>query len=208
MPSVPGYDSEQECELWSLISMVCIQGILQVWLRLIFLAGFVMYENPELVFALLMGPYLYDAYLAMMLLSAVILVVIELAPRWYNPWWVRKKKKKLYKYLSRMKLLMILTEYWNADKWKCAPTPFRWGHNGQSKNKSYCPRFYAKTKGGAKVKKREQGPLTIARQFARESEGRSSTRVCRRRPSASQRLGTTPELTTQRSIQYTQSCVT
>jgi hypothetical protein len=76
--------------------MVCIQGILQIWLRLIFLVGFVMYENPELVFALLMGPYLYDVYLAMILLSALILVVIELAPRWYNPWWVRIKKKKLY----------------------------------------------------------------------------------------------------------------
>jgi hypothetical protein len=132
--------------------MVCIQGILQVWLRLIFLAGFVMYENPELVFDLIMGPDLYDVYLAMMLLSAVILVVIELEPRWYNPWWVRRKKKKLYKYLSRMKLLMLLIEYWNADKWRCAPTPFRWGHNGPIKNKSYCPICYANTEGGAKVK--------------------------------------------------------
>jgi hypothetical protein len=87
--------------------MVCIQGILQVWLRLIFLAGFVMHENPDLVFSLLMGPDLYDLYLAMMLLSAVIWVVIELAASWYNPWWVKRKKKKLYKYLSRMKVLML-----------------------------------------------------------------------------------------------------
>jgi hypothetical protein len=36
--------------------MVCIQGILQFWLRLIFLAGFLMYENPDLVFALIMCP--------------------------------------------------------------------------------------------------------------------------------------------------------
>jgi hypothetical protein len=79
--------------------MVCIQGILQVWLRLIFLAGFVLYENPELVFALLMGPDLYDVYLTMMLLSAVVCVVIEMAPRWYNPWWVKRKRRKLYKYL-------------------------------------------------------------------------------------------------------------
>jgi hypothetical protein len=93
----------------------------------------------------------------MMLLSAVILVVIDLAPRWYSPWWVRRKKKKFYKYLSRMKLLMLLIDYWNADKWKCAPTPFRWGQDGPSKNKSYCPRFYAKTKGGAKVKNKGAG---------------------------------------------------
>jgi hypothetical protein len=188
--------------------MVCIQGILQVWLRLIFIAGFVMYENPELVFALLMGPDLYDVYLSMMLLSAVVLVVIELAPRWYNPWWVRRKKKKLYKYLSRMKLLMFLTDYWNADKWKCAPTPFRWGQNGPSKNKITTPYFMPRQKGVLKSKTREQGSLTIVRQFARESEGRSPTRACRRRPSASRRLGTTHEMTTQRSIQYTKSCVT
>jgi hypothetical protein len=56
--------------------MVCIHGILQVWFILIFLAGFLMYESPELVFALLIGPYLYGVYLAMMLLSALILVVI------------------------------------------------------------------------------------------------------------------------------------
>jgi hypothetical protein len=68
-----------------------------------------MYEKPELVFALLMGPDLYDVYLAMILLSAITLVVIELSPSWYNPWWVRRKKKKSYKNLSRMKLLMLLT---------------------------------------------------------------------------------------------------
>jgi hypothetical protein len=111
MPSVLGYDSEQECELWSLTIMVSIQGILQIWLRLIFLAGFVMYKNPELVFSLLMGQDLYDVCLTTILLSAVVLVVIELAPRWYNPWWVRRKKNKVYTYLSRMKLLMLLTEY-------------------------------------------------------------------------------------------------
>jgi hypothetical protein len=132
--------------------MVCIQGILQVWLILIFLAGCVMYEDPELVFALLMGPDLYDVYLAMMMLSAVIWVVIEPAPSWYNPWWVERKRKKLYKYLSRMKLLMLLTEYWNYDKCKCTPTPFRWAQKGPSKTKIYCPRLYDKTKGGAKVK--------------------------------------------------------
>jgi hypothetical protein len=57
---------------------------------------------------------------------------------------VRRKKKRFYKYFSIMKLLMLLAEYWNADKWKCAPTPFKWGQNGPSKNKRYCPRFYAK----------------------------------------------------------------
>jgi hypothetical protein len=109
--------------------MVCIQSILQGWLRLIFLAGFVMYENPELVFALIMVPYMYDVYLAMMLLTAVIVVVTEMAPRWYNPWWVKRKSRKLYKNLSRMKLLMLLIEYWNADKWKCTPTPFKGGQS-------------------------------------------------------------------------------
>jgi hypothetical protein len=89
----------------------------------------------------------------MILLSAIT----SLAPSWYNPWWVRRKKKKLYEYLSRMKLLMLLTEYWNADKWKFAPTPFNWGQNGPSKNKNYCPRFYAKPKGGAKVKNKGAG---------------------------------------------------
>jgi hypothetical protein len=116
-----------------------------------------MYENPELVFALLMGPDLYDVYLAMMMLSAVVCVVIEMAPRWYNPWWVKRKRRKLYKYLSRMKLLMLLIEYWNADKWKCTPTPFRWGQGGPRKNKSYCPRFYARTQWGAKVKNKGAG---------------------------------------------------
>jgi hypothetical protein len=70
--------------------MVCIQGILQFWFTLILIAGSVMYEKPELVFALLMGPDLYDIYLSMMILSAVIWVAIELAPSWYNPWWVRR----------------------------------------------------------------------------------------------------------------------
>jgi hypothetical protein len=58
-----------------------------------------MYENPELVFDLLMGPDLYDVYLDMILLSVITFVVIELAPSWYNPWWVRRKKKRFYKYL-------------------------------------------------------------------------------------------------------------
>jgi hypothetical protein len=81
-----------------------MQSILQGWLKLIFLAGFVMYESPELVFALLMGPDLYDVYLAMMLLTAVTFVITEMSPRWYNPWWVKRKIRKLYKNLSRMKL--------------------------------------------------------------------------------------------------------
>jgi hypothetical protein len=91
--------------------MVCMQNILQGWLRLTFLTGFVMYESPELVFALLMGPYLYDVYLAMMLLTALTFVITEMAPRWYNPWWVKRKTRKLCKNLSRMKLLMLLIEY-------------------------------------------------------------------------------------------------
>jgi hypothetical protein len=132
--------------------MVCIQGIIQIWLRVIFLAGFVMYENPKLIFALLTIPALYDVYLAMILLSVATFVIINLAPSWYNPWWVRRNKKILYKYLSRMKLLMLLIKYWNADKWKCAHTPFKWGQTGPSKNKRYCPRFYASSKGGAEFK--------------------------------------------------------
>jgi hypothetical protein len=56
-----------------------------------------MYKNPELVFVLLMGPDLYDVYLAMILISVITFVVIELSPSWYNPWWVRRKKKRLYK---------------------------------------------------------------------------------------------------------------
>jgi hypothetical protein len=75
-----------------------------------------LYENSEVVFDMLMGPDLYDVYLAMILLSVVTFVIIDLAPSWYNPWWVRRKKKMLYKYFSRMKMLMLLIEYWNADK--------------------------------------------------------------------------------------------
>jgi hypothetical protein len=104
-----------------------MQSILQGWLRLTFLAGFVIYESPELVFALLMGPYLYDVYLAMMLLTAVTFVITGMSPRWYNPWWVKRKIRKLYKNLSIMKLLMLLIEYWNADKWKGTPTAFKGG---------------------------------------------------------------------------------
>jgi hypothetical protein len=137
--------------------MVCIHSILQGWLRLIFLTGFAMYENPELVFALLMGPDLYYVYLAMMLLTEVIFVVTDMAPRWYNPWWVKRKSRKLYKNLSRMKLLVLLIEYWNDDKWKCTPTPFKGGQSDPSKNKSYCPRFYARTGGGEKFKNKEAG---------------------------------------------------
>jgi hypothetical protein len=122
-----------------------------------------MFENPELVFALLMVPDLYDVYLATILLSVVDFVVIELAPGWYNPWWVRINKKILYKYLSIMKLLMLLAEYRNSDKRKCAPTSFKWGQNGPSKNKRYCPRFYAKSKGGTKVKTMARWSLTRRR---------------------------------------------
>jgi hypothetical protein len=34
-----------------------------------------MYESPELVFSMLMGPDLYDVYLDMMLIAAVALVI-------------------------------------------------------------------------------------------------------------------------------------
>jgi hypothetical protein len=54
-----------------------------------------------------------------------------------------------------MKLLILLAEYWNADKWKCAPSPFKWDQTGPSKHKRCCPRFYAKSKGGAKVKNKD-----------------------------------------------------
>jgi hypothetical protein len=116
-----------------------------------------MYESPELVFAILLGPYLYDVYLAMMLLTAVTFVITEMAPRWYNPWWVRRNTRKLCKNLSRMKLLMILIEYWSADKWKGTYTAFKRGQSGPSRNTSYWRRFYTKTKGGAKVKNKGVG---------------------------------------------------
>jgi hypothetical protein len=144
-----------------------------------------MYENPELIFALLMGPDMYDVYLAMVLLSAVVFVVIEMAPRWYNPWWVKRKRRKLYKYLSRMKLLMLLIEYWNADKWKCTLTPFRGGQSDPRKNKSYCPIFYARTQGGAKLKNKGSGvpyPHTIVCEGAREQATREGV------PTASDRV--------------------
>jgi hypothetical protein len=165
--------------------MVCMQSILQGWLRLTFLTGFVMYESPELVFALLMGPDLYDVYLAMMLLTAVTFVITEMAPRWYNPWWVKRKTRKLCMNLSRMRHLMLLIEYWNADKWKGTHTAFKGGQSGPNRNTSYCPRFYTRTKGGAKVKNKGAGipcPRTTVcevarRQATHEGEPTSSERV-------------------------------
>jgi hypothetical protein len=137
--------------------VVCIHNILKSWLRLTFLTGFVMYESPELVFSFLLGPDLYDVYLAMMLLAAVTFVITEEAPKWYNPWWVRRKTRKLCKDLSRMKLLMLLMEHWNADKWKVTYTAFKGGQSGPSRNAGSCPRFYTRTKGGAKVKNKGAG---------------------------------------------------
>jgi hypothetical protein len=116
-----------------------------------------MYESPELVSAILLGPDLYDVYLAMMLLIVVTFVITEMAPRWYNPWWVRRKTIKLCKNLSGMKLLMLLIEYWNADKWKGTYTAFKRGQSGPNRNTSYCPIFHTKTKGGAKVKNKGAG---------------------------------------------------
>jgi hypothetical protein len=104
-----------------------------------------------------MGPYLYDVYLAMMLLTTVPFVITEMAPRWYNPWWVKRNIRKLYKNFSRMKLLMLLIEYWNADKWIGTPTAFKGGQSGPNRNTSYCPRSYTRTKGGAKVKNKGAG---------------------------------------------------
>jgi hypothetical protein len=131
-----------------------MHNILKGWLRLTFLTGFVMYESPELVFSFLLGSDLYDVYLAMMLLAAATFVITEGAPRWYNPWWVRRKTRKLCKELSRMKLVMLLMEHWNADKWKVTYTAFKGGQSGPSRNAGYCPRFYARSKGGAKIKNR------------------------------------------------------
>jgi hypothetical protein len=110
-----------------------------------------------LVFALLMGPDLYDVYLAMMLLTAVTFAITEMSPSWYNPWWAKRKTRNLYKNLSRMKLFMLLIEYWNDDKWKGKYTAFKRGQSGPDRNTSYCPRFYTIMKGGAKVKSKGAG---------------------------------------------------
>jgi hypothetical protein len=144
-----------------------------------------MYESPELVFAILLGPDLYDVYLAMMLLTAVTFVITEMAPRWYNPWWVRRKTRKVCKNLSRMKLLMLLMKYWNADKWKGTYTAFKGGQSGPSRNTSYCPRFYTETKGGAKVKNKGAGiphPRTTVCEGARRQVTHSNE------PTASERV--------------------
>jgi hypothetical protein len=57
-------------------------------------------------------------------------------------------KKILCKYLSRMKLLMILIEDWHADKWKNTPPLFKWDQPGTRQMSNYCPTFYSRLKGG------------------------------------------------------------
>jgi hypothetical protein len=58
-----------------------------------------------------MRPELYDVYLAMMMVSVVIFVLVDTTKYFYN-------NQMMCKFLSRMKFLIILIEYWNADKWR------------------------------------------------------------------------------------------
>jgi hypothetical protein len=93
--------------------------------------------------------------------------------------------RKLYKNLSRMKLLMLLIEYRNADKWKGAPTAVKGGQSGPNRNKSYCPRFYTRTNGGAKVKNKGAGipyPRTTV------CEGARMQAIQKGEPTASERV--------------------
>jgi hypothetical protein len=143
-----------------------------------------------------------------MLLTAITFVITEMTPRWYNLLWVKRKIRKLYKNLSRMKLLVLLIEYWNADKWKGTPTAFKGGIAVQTETQATTQYFTPEQNGMLKSKTREQGSLTIVLRFAREPEDKPHTRASRRRPSESSQLGTIPETTTQQSPQCTQSCVT
>jgi hypothetical protein len=82
-------------------------------------------------------------------------------------------------------VMLLLIEYLNADKWKGTHTDFKGGQSGPNRNTSYCPIFYTRTKGGAKVKNKGAGipyPHTMVCEGARgqathEGEKTESERV-------------------------------
>lgn len=106
-----------------------------------------------------MGPDLYDVYLAMLMCMVVMYVLTETRTFWYNPHWRKIKKKILYKYLSRIRLMMLLIEFWNADKWKNTQTKSKWGQPGPSKMRNYCPYILFKAEGGVESAERFQRSL-------------------------------------------------
>jgi hypothetical protein len=130
-----------------LSSVVCIIRFMRIWSRLMFLSGDTIIQNTELIFALFKGPELYDVYLYITMCMVIMYVMTETRTFWYNPHRMKRITRMLFKYLSRMKLLMLLIKYYNAEKRNNTPTRFKWDQPGPSQTRNYCPIFYSRLKG-------------------------------------------------------------
>jgi P2-related tail formation protein len=95
----------------------------------------------------MIGTELFDVYLAMAC-SVVLLIILIQGINNLNVYFKAKKKLKcVYKYLSRMKLALLIYEWWQADnmtryKYK---TQRSTNQVGLRKN-NYCTKIYARTK--------------------------------------------------------------
>jgi hypothetical protein len=103
--------------------------------------------NLECAFSCMMSTELFDVYLAMAC-SLVLMIMLMPGIKRLNEYFkTRKKLRCLYEYLSRMKLSLLLYEWWDADnmtryKYK---TP-RSTKQLSLKRNNYCARIYARTK--------------------------------------------------------------
>jgi hypothetical protein len=71
--------------------------------------------NLECALSCMIGPELFDVYLEMAC-SVVLLILLIQGIKNLNVYFKAKKKLKcVYKYLSRMKLALLLYEWWQAD---------------------------------------------------------------------------------------------
>jgi hypothetical protein len=71
--------------------------------------------NLECALSYMIGSEIFDVYLAMTCSMVLLILLFEGIKNLSVYFKTKKKLKCVYKYLSRMKLALLLSEWWQAD---------------------------------------------------------------------------------------------
>jgi hypothetical protein len=103
--------------------------------------------NLECAFSCMISPELFDVYLEMACSVVLMILLIPGIKSLTEYFKANKKLKCFYKYMSRMKLTLLLYEWWQADNM----TRYKYKTQRSTKQVSlksnnYCANIYARTK--------------------------------------------------------------
>jgi hypothetical protein len=103
--------------------------------------------NLECALTFIIGPELFDVYLAMACSMVLLILLIQGIKNLSVYFKAKKKLKCVYKYLLRMKIALLIYEWWQADNMtRCKYRMQRSTKQEGLRKKNYCSRIYARTK--------------------------------------------------------------